>query len=105
MIGGPPMSTRSPASLPRIASLAAAWFALSLPAAGSAAVLEIPVPSLVRVYSGAAVPYGYFTQDTTLAIPGGPAVIHSISVRIHGAAEVGTFRCIDNSSHPWTTCM
>jgi len=69
-----------------------------------AATIEVPVPSLVRFYSGAN-QFGYYLQDTTLTIPGSPALIHSIAVRIHGSTEVGTYHCGATTGIPWATSM
>jgi len=75
---------------------------VALPRIAVAVVIEIPLPELAGTYGedpreGAHV--------ATFHLPGPPAVVHAVSVRVRGTAEVGVLMCLNDDgsvrSIPW----
>ena len=77
----------------------AALLVLLVAPAAHAAVFEIPLPELAGTYPDVSTPTG---RSATFHLPGLPAVVHGVSLRLRGTTGVGIIRC-PSGDHPWVT--
>lgn len=60
----------------------------------AALVLEVPIPELTGTYSSAPnQPQSNFYRSVTIHLPSNPSVIHSVSLRVHGATVLANYSC------------